>query len=208
MNKKFNRSFIALAAFTAAVVSQSSIASSVVDTARVISKTPITRQVPVSQEVCRDQRVTNQNSNSGSSPGVGTILGGVAGAAVGNQIGGGNGKTVATVLGALGGAMIGNNMESDSNNSEPQTRMVKNCQVVNSYENQTTGYHVVYEYGGKQYRTEMVNNPGRTIKLRLTPIDEAGSYSNDSYDRDEKREDRGNRKPYRNDDRYERQDGR
>ncbi|MCL5409113.1 MAG: glycine zipper 2TM domain-containing protein [Candidatus Omnitrophica bacterium] len=44
----------------------------------------------------------------GSSSPLGAIAGGVAGAAIGNTIGGGSGKTLATVAGAIGGAVAGN----------------------------------------------------------------------------------------------------
>ncbi|HEX6319173.1 MAG TPA: glycine zipper 2TM domain-containing protein, partial [Burkholderiales bacterium] len=40
--------------------------------------------------------------------------GGVAGAVIGSQIGGGNGKKVMTVLGALGGAMAGKHIEKQA----------------------------------------------------------------------------------------------
>lgn len=43
------------------------------------------------------------------SPG-GAILGGLAGAVVGHQIGNGRGQTVATVAGAIGGALLGNHI--------------------------------------------------------------------------------------------------
>ncbi|MCB1998116.1 MAG: glycine zipper 2TM domain-containing protein [Burkholderiaceae bacterium] len=43
--------------------------------------------------------------------GAGAVVGGVLGAAVGNQIGDGNGRKVATVLGALGGAKVGHEVE-------------------------------------------------------------------------------------------------
>jgi outer membrane lipoprotein SlyB len=43
--------------------------------------------------------------------GTGAVIGGVLGAAVGNQIGGGNGRKVATVLGAVGGAKVGHEVE-------------------------------------------------------------------------------------------------
>lgn len=42
---------------------------------------------------------------------IGVIAGGVAGALLGNQIGGGTGKTVATVAGAAGGAYAGHKVE-------------------------------------------------------------------------------------------------
>lgn len=42
---------------------------------------------------------------------LGTIGGGIIGAALGNQVGGGNGKTLATIAGAVGGAFAGRAME-------------------------------------------------------------------------------------------------
>lgn len=41
----------------------------------------------------------------------GAIIGGVAGALLGNQIGGGSGRTAATAVGAIGGALAGNSIE-------------------------------------------------------------------------------------------------
>jgi len=45
--------------------------------------------------------------------GAGAVIGGVLGAAVGNQIGGGDGRKAATVIGAVGGAAVGNQIEKD-----------------------------------------------------------------------------------------------
>lgn len=45
--------------------------------------------------------------------GVGAVLGGVAGAVIGHQIGGGGGRDVATVIGAVGGAVAGNAIEKN-----------------------------------------------------------------------------------------------
>lgn len=42
---------------------------------------------------------------------VGTILGGVAGALIGQQIGSGSGKTIATIVGAVGGALAGHEIQ-------------------------------------------------------------------------------------------------
>lgn len=63
-------------------------------------------------------RVTNiealstANTNSGTA---GTVIGGVAGAVLGNQIGSGGGRAAATVLGALGGAVVGNRVDRGRN---------------------------------------------------------------------------------------------
>lgn len=47
----------------------------------------------------------------GAASGAGAVAGGVLGALVGNQFGGGDGKTAATILGAIGGGMAGNTVE-------------------------------------------------------------------------------------------------
>jgi uncharacterized protein YcfJ len=49
----------------------------------------------------------------GEGSGLGAIGGGVAGAVLGNQVGGGNGRAIATVLGAVGGGFAGNAIEKN-----------------------------------------------------------------------------------------------
>jgi outer membrane lipoprotein SlyB len=56
-----------------------------------------------------------QQEHSGS--GAGAVIGGVAGAVLGNQIGSGNGRAAATVLGAVGGAAVGNEVEKRRNSA-------------------------------------------------------------------------------------------
>lgn len=45
--------------------------------------------------------------------GIGTVAGGLIGGVLGNQVGGGNGRTAMTVLGAAGGAYAGNAVEKN-----------------------------------------------------------------------------------------------
>ncbi len=47
----------------------------------------------------------------GKGTALGAVAGGLAGLVVGNQIGGGNGKTIAKIAGAAGGAYLGNKVE-------------------------------------------------------------------------------------------------
>jgi outer membrane lipoprotein SlyB len=54
----------------------------------------------------------------GESSALGLIGGGVAGALLGNQVGGGSGKKVATVAGAVGGAYAGKKIEEHANSSK------------------------------------------------------------------------------------------
>jgi outer membrane lipoprotein SlyB len=59
-------------------------------------------------ESIRSQTVENPNTA------IGTIGGALVGGLLGNQIGGGRGRTAATVVGAAGGAYAGNRMTSGS----------------------------------------------------------------------------------------------
>ena len=70
---------------------------------------------------CRDcGKVTavNVGQKRGESNALGVIAGGAAGALLGNQIGGGNGKTVATIAGAVGGAYAGKKIQERSTSSQ------------------------------------------------------------------------------------------
>jgi outer membrane lipoprotein SlyB len=58
-----------------------------------------------------------------SSNGLGPIVGGIAGALIGNQFGHGNGRAVTTVAGAAGGALLGTKVEKD-------TRATKHWEIV------------------------------------------------------------------------------
>lgn len=50
------------------------------------------------------------SSDAGQKQTAGTVLGGIGGAVLGSQIGGGSGRLVATALGTLAGAMIGSDI--------------------------------------------------------------------------------------------------
>ena len=131
--------------------------------ARVISSTPVIQQVAVPRQVCQDEQFTVPGQKSGA----GAIMGGIAGGALGNAIGNGNGRAAATVIGLLGGAMLGNNIEGGS---APGVQTVRNCGTQTFYENQTVAYDVVYEFGDRQYRTQMQQDPGQFVRLNVTPV--------------------------------------
>lgn len=69
---------------------------------------------PVYGVVQSIELVQQENASGGSDIGLGTIAGAVIGGVVGNQIGGGRGKTVATVAGVAGGAYVGHQLEKDN----------------------------------------------------------------------------------------------
>ncbi len=43
------------------------------------------------------------------------------------------------------------------------------CRSVTNVETRTIGYKVVYEYAGKQYTTQLTEDPGATVNLQITP---------------------------------------
>jgi surface antigen len=55
---------------------------------------------------------------------IGTVLGGVGGAILGSQFGGGSGRIIATALGTLGGAMLGREL-AKSLTTEDQAKMIE-----------------------------------------------------------------------------------
>ncbi|MBL8370492.1 MAG: glycine zipper 2TM domain-containing protein [Burkholderiaceae bacterium] len=133
------------------------------DFARVVASMPVIQAVTVPQQVCTPQQVTTPGSKSGA----GAVIGAIAGGALGNQVGKGGGRAVATGVGLVGGALLGNQIEGSS---APQTQTVQQCSTHNVVENRVTGYSVTFEYAGKQYTTQMAQDPGAWIRLALVPV--------------------------------------
>ncbi len=131
---------------------------------RVVSSTPVIQQVAVPRQVCSDETVIREGRPSGA----GALLGAVAGGAAGNAIGNGSGRAAATVIGLIGGAVVGNRIEGPG---ESRTEVVRQCGTQTFYESRTVAYDVVYEYGGQQFRTQMPHDPGRFVRLSVTPVD-------------------------------------
>jgi uncharacterized protein YcfJ len=133
------------------------------DVGRVLSAQPILQQVVVPRKICSNQQVEVQQQKSGA----GAAMGAIAGGAIGNSVGRGSGNAAATVLGIFGGAILGDRIEG-----APASRVetVQSCATQNFYENQTVGYNVTYEFGGRHYSVQMPNDPGHTIQLQVSPV--------------------------------------
>jgi outer membrane lipoprotein SlyB len=91
----------------------------------------------------------------GESGAVGLIAGGVAGALLGHQVGGGRGKDVATVAGAAGGAYAGKKVEEKMNSSKIWTVHVQ-------YEDGGKG-SFVFEHDPGMVAGDRVKHEGKTI---------------------------------------------
>jgi uncharacterized protein YcfJ len=133
------------------------------ETARVISSVQVLQQVGVPRQVCTQENVAVQGQKSGA----GAVMGAIAGGVIGNQIGGGSGRSAATAVGVVGGAILGDRIEGAP---APQVQTVQNCRTETVYENRVVGYNVTYEYAGKQYMVQMPRDPGPTIRVNITPV--------------------------------------
>ena len=69
--------------------------------------------------------VTVEANPGGAGAIVGTIAGGIAGAALGNQVGGGTGKDIATGVGATAGAAAGNRVAAEAGRQQSIEWFVK-----------------------------------------------------------------------------------
>lgn len=109
--------------------------------------------IPVRHEQCR---TVKSHSNAGR-----TIVGGVVGAAIGRQFGGGSGRDIATALGALGGMIVGNE-------TGERPRYHEECITVTEYES-----HYTY---GNQYQVRVLDNNNRVAVIRMNYAPELGTY--------------------------------
>src|SRR6185436_17556143 len=115
-------------------------ATDFVDTAEVISSTPVFERVSEPREEC-DAAPGPQKKDAGI---VAPIIGGIVGALLGHQVGRGRGQTAATVVGAAGGAVAGT-MVGNRAGAQPAQR----CRTVESTREVVTGYEVVFSYNGR-----------------------------------------------------------
>lgn len=111
-------------------------------------------------------RVSNPDSNRSATGG---IVGGVAGALLGSQIGGGTGNKAATAAGGIVGAVVGDRV---ANPDQPHTEQVERCRQVDSSREVIKGYNVTYRYNGQDINTTLPYQPGSTIRVGVSVIED------------------------------------
>ncbi|MEZ4703916.1 MAG: YMGG-like glycine zipper-containing protein [Bdellovibrionota bacterium] len=139
--------------------------------ARVLSSEPIyeTMEYPISSQVCRYEPVEEVVIESQKRPNAGgAIVGGLLGAVIGSHSRRRKGQNA--LLGATAGAVIG---QSINRKTTTQKRIYQSqekvCHENVSYRKveELVGYQVEYEFAGQRYSTEMDQEPGNYIKIRL-----------------------------------------
>lgn len=107
---------------------------------------------------------------------VATVIGGIVGAALGSQVGGGSARYATAAIGSMVGGMAGRGVyNSNQRNRQPPRRAeVTVCDPVPAngdyYRVDTSrvaAYDVTYEYAGRRYTTRTNYHPGDTIRVRV-----------------------------------------
>ena len=143
--------------------------------ARVVGVEPVRSSSNNPRQVCRDETVTHTAPPKDQHRIVGTAIGAVAGGLLGNQVGGGKGKTLATVAGAVGGGYAGNRIEASRQQSQVTTSVERKCTTVNDTSSKIVGYDVKYVYKGVTRTVRMDHDPGDKVQVQegVTAVSDA-----------------------------------
>ncbi|WP_392397700.1 glycine zipper 2TM domain-containing protein [Cellvibrio japonicus] len=146
------------------------------DFAEVVNSQPMTKDIKVPREECRDVTVTQQNPVQDKNRITGKVIGATIGGVLGHQVGGGNGKKAATVAGAIAGGYAGDRVQDNMQKKDTYTTTEKRCSTVYDTREEITGYRVTYRLNGKESVIELPQDPGQRIpvqngQLVLSPQD-------------------------------------
>lgn len=133
------------------------------DYGSVNSVTPIFETVE--QRIPRSSCSHNSHGRHSSNSATPAIIGGIIGAAIGNELGHNKrNKQVGAVAGGILGASIGSDLKGSGH------RCVTQYDI--EYHEQVVGFDVSYNYQGRTYYTKTTEHPGNRIqlKLRVDPV--------------------------------------
>lgn len=134
--------------------------------AKVVSVEPVRQTTNTPREVCHDQTVTRAVPPKDEHRVVGTAIGAVAGGLLGNQVGGGKGRTLATVAGAVGGGYAGNRIEASRQRGQSVSEVRRQCETVTDSESKIVAYDVRYTYNGVTRSVRMDHDPGDRLQVQ------------------------------------------
>jgi uncharacterized protein YcfJ len=95
----------------------------------------------------------------------GSVIGGLAGALLGSQAGGGRGRLALTALGAVTGAMTGDRLAQQRNNQPQQV-----CRWEKRAQQQISSYRVTYEYQGELFSSVLPYDPSQGGAVTTVPV--------------------------------------
>ncbi|MET0256585.1 MAG: glycine zipper 2TM domain-containing protein [Luteibacter sp.] len=134
---------------------------------RVVSVDPVRQAASAPQRECHDEVVTRHVPVRDQHQIAGTAIGAVAGGLLGNQIGGGKGRTLATVAGAVGGGYAGHEIQERRQETNTTTATVRKCNTVaGTAGDKIVAYDVRYEYNGVTRSVRMDHDPGDRVEVQ------------------------------------------
>jgi uncharacterized protein YcfJ len=84
---------------------------------------------------------------------------------LGNQVGGGKGKTAATVAGAAAGGYAGNKIQENMQEGNTHEESQRVCDTVHDSREEQQGYDVTYRLDGQERTVHMSYDPGSKIAV-------------------------------------------
>jgi uncharacterized protein YcfJ len=136
------------------------------DRADVISVRQLTETVKTPREACHEEQVTRQRPVQDEHRVAGTAIGALVGGVLGNQVGGGSGRTLATVAGATAGGYAGNQVQQRMQHGDTYTTTERRCATVYDSRETVVGYEVRYRLDGRESVVRMDHDPGDHIPVR------------------------------------------
>ena len=136
------------------------------DFAEVLAVEPVKETTKTPREVCDEVVVNEQAPVKDPNRIAGTAIGAVAGGLLGNQIGGGSGKTLATVAGAAAGGYAGNQVQKNMQEKNTVSRSETRCRTVYDTQTKTIAYDVRYRLGEQEGQVRMDHEPGPRIPVK------------------------------------------
>jgi len=137
------------------------------DHARVVSAVPVyqTVRIPVDERVCWQEQTRRPRHHSAAP----TVLGAVIGGVVGNQIGHGHSKAPLTVAGAVIGGTIGHQVARNNDHRHYYPVVQERCEIQRNWhtEQRIVAWDVAYKYRGRVYQTQMLDRPGKKIRVQV-----------------------------------------
>lgn len=134
--------------------------------ADVLAVKPVTETTKTPKEACSDVVVNEQAPVKDPNRIAGTAVGAVAGGLLGNQVGGGTGRTLATVAGAAAGGYAGNQVQKNLQEKNTVSRTETRCKTVYETHTKTIGYDVRYRLGEAEGQVRMDHQPGTRIPVK------------------------------------------
>ena len=134
--------------------------------ADVLAVEPVTETTKTPKEVCSDVVVNEQAPVKDPNRIAGTAIGAVAGGVLGNQMGGGSGRTLATVAGVAAGGYAGNQVQKNLQEKNTVSRAERRCKTVHETQTRTVGYDVRYRLGEEEGMVRTAQRPGPRIPVK------------------------------------------